>query len=42
MWAFHWNRVVYPSPDTQSTYQFPDFVKPLTGKLAPADGRRLS
>ncbi|WP_083958957.1 hypothetical protein [Herbidospora mongoliensis] len=36
MWAFHWDRVVYPSPGTQSAYQFPDFVKPLSDKLASA------
>ncbi|WP_061296919.1 hypothetical protein [Herbidospora cretacea] len=36
MWAFHWDRVVYPSPGTQSAYQFPDYVKPLTNKIASA------
>ncbi|WP_459802304.1 hypothetical protein [Herbidospora sp. RD11066] len=36
MWAFRWDRVVYPSPGTQSAYRFPDFVKPLSDKLASA------
>ncbi|MEU8056374.1 hypothetical protein [Microbispora bryophytorum] len=34
MWAFEWDRKVYPAPGTQSAYVFPASVKPFTSKVA--------
>jgi hypothetical protein len=36
LWAFRWDRVVYPRPGTQSAYVFPASVPPFTGKIASA------
>ncbi|MBO3744474.1 hypothetical protein J5X84_00240 [Streptosporangiaceae bacterium NEAU-GS5] len=36
LWAFEWDRVVYPRPGTQSAYVFPARIPPFTGEIASA------